>query len=182
MGRIRIERVQIRLSGLVTPPGLRLDLLEIDGTGVAPGSKRVEADGPLPFRAHLTAEDLTAFLAEKKPGGLENPRVSFEEGRMVIDATKRILLRVPLHVECDLLVRDGRYLDLRLIEARAFGAGVRNMAERIVEGSNPVFDVADLPVPARLTGVEVGEELVLCGEAIPPFEFGGTASSLPVPS
>lgn len=178
---VRIENLEVRLVGLVTPPGLRLASLAILGSGIRPSGGEVNADAPLPFRAELTAEDLTAFLSAKGVAGLVEPRVAFEAGRLVFRAKKRVLLLIAIEATCEVVVREERYLDLRLLAASAMGAGVTGMAERMVEGANPIFDVSELPVPARLTRATIGDALVVEGEATPPFSFGGDRDALPAP-
>ncbi|MER3496371.1 MAG: hypothetical protein C4320_05970, partial [Armatimonadota bacterium] len=147
MGRVQIERAEVLLTGLLTPPGLRIARFHISGEGLRPGSKGLEGEAPLPFRATLTAEGLTDFLSTKRLGGLEDARIKFLDERLVLDATKRILIKVPIHIECVLNIREERFLELNLREAKALGAGIRNLAEGLVEKANPLLDAADLPVP-----------------------------------
>ena len=178
---MRIERVEINVGGFVTPPGLRLHAVSIIGGGIEPHHDRVDAAGPIAFRATLGEDDLAAFLNLKSPGGLTGVEVRITPETLNIRATIRKIISIPLEVDCALDVVDGRQLHLRLLDARAFGAGVKNMAESMILKANPVFDAAEVPVTIVLDRVEMGNgSLILFGEAVPPFALGGSDKNLPV--
>ena len=180
MRAMTIARLDLRLHGFVTPPGLRLERLTIGGEELVPSSKGLDSPHPLPFAATLVQEDLQAFLARKNPTGLENATLEMTEDGITVTGQRRVVLVVPVRARVTLAIEDGRRLVLRLHEASAFGASVTNLAEGLVEKANPVLDVDDLPVPCTLERVEHREgELVVHGAAHPPFAFGSERPSEP---
>ncbi len=169
--KIRVERAEVVLTGFLTPPGLRLDRLTISGAGLLPSRAGLETDGPLAFRAEIRADDLAAFLDAAAPGGLTSVAARISPEGISLRAKKRVLIEVPLAAECLLEIEGRRRLNLRLLDASAFGASMRNLAESEIAKANPVFDAADLPVRAELDRVELGDGvLTLFGEVYGPFD------------
>lgn len=169
--KIRAEAAEVVLTGFMTPPGLRLARLTITGAGLAPSSTGLETDGPLTFRAEIAEDDLASFLIAMSPGGLTGFAAKIAPTAISIRAKKRVIIEIPLAVECALEIEDRQRLNLRLLDASAFGAGVKNLAEGEIAKANPVFDAADLPVKTELDRVELGEgTLALYGEVFGPFD------------
>ena len=174
MEPMRIARAEIVLHDFTTPPGLVVSRIELSGEGLEPHSDRLDAEGPIPFRATVEELALAEFLDREKPGGLTGFAVRIQPESISIRATKRVILAIPLAVECVMEVEDRRRLNIRLLEASAFGAGVKTLAENEIAKANPVFDAADVPVRLEFNRVELGDgSLVLIGELYGPLGAPG---------
>lgn len=167
---MRIARAEIVLQDFTTPPGLVVSRIEISGSGLVPHRHGLEAEGPIPFRATVQQIALADFLDREKPGGMTNFAVRIRPEGISVRANKKIFLNVPLAVECTIDIIDRKRLNIRLLDASAFGTGVKTLAENEIAKANPVFDAAELPVRIEFDHVELGEgEFTLVGEAFGPF-------------
>ncbi len=176
---MRIARAEIVLEEFTTPPGLVVSRIEISGAGLVPHRHGLEAEGPVAFRATVQEIALAEFLDKEKPGGMTNFAVRIRPEAISLRATKRIILAVPLAVECLVEILDRRRLNIRLLEASAFGAGVTTLAENEIAKANPVFDAADLPVRVEFDRVELSDgSFTLFGEAFGPFGSLGHEPSI----
>ncbi|RYG69764.1 hypothetical protein EON77_14430, partial [bacterium] len=108
---MRIARAEIVLHDFTTPPGLVVSRIELSGEGLEPHSDRLDAEGPIPFRATIEELALAEFLDREKPGGLTGFAVRIRPEAISIRATKRIILAVPLAIECLIEIEDRHRLN-----------------------------------------------------------------------
>lgn len=167
---MRIARAEIVLEDFTTPPGLVVSRIELSGAGLVPHRHGLDAEGPIPFRATVSEVALAEFLDKKRPGGLTGFAVRVTPESISIRATKRVIVAIPLAVECAIDILDRKRMNIRLLDASAFGAGVKTLAENEVAKANPVFDAADVPVRLELDRVELGDGVItLFGELYGPL-------------
>lgn len=111
------------------------------------------------------------MLEKTAPAGLQSFRLTGEQGRVLVEAVKPAVIRVRVHAEIALEVHDGREVRLRLASAKAFGANLAPFVEATVEAMNPLFSVASLPIPARISSVEVEADRLVAELQVPPLTY-----------
>lgn len=129
----------------------------------------VRLDAPATFRAVISQEELTRFVAKEKPGGLRDIVIRAEGGLLEFTAVKTVLIDVRIRALIRPVIVDGERLELRLEEARAMGVGVGNIVETQIEKANPILRAADLKIPVRFGDLTVDSGvLVLDGTVDAP--------------
>ncbi len=165
-----IREFHAEFGGVKLPFGLELDRVAVSGHGV--GIQRepfaIEVEEPGTLEATVTDLGLQAFLEKKAAGGLRDFFVQLSEGEVHVHATARMIVEIRAVAICTLDIVDGTQLFVRLKKVDVLGVGARGLVQKHLDEINPVLDVADLPVSATLTAVEVGGgKIVIRGTVAP---------------
>jgi hypothetical protein len=160
-GPIALGGFQGEIKELRLPIGLILDSVRFESGparfGFEPFS--MELGKPGKFEARITAEALQAYLEEKAPGGARDFAVRFEEGRIVVGATARVIMDVRVGAVCGLGIEEGKRLVVNVLSAEVMGLSSA-IAKNQIEAVNPVFDAGKLPLSVSLDSVRVEEPAI----------------------
>jgi hypothetical protein len=154
---VDVGSFEAHLRSVVLPIGLRLDSVLLRGQSLHVEGKPFSAHVPKPGTMTVTVsqENLAAYLNEEAPGGLRDFDITVQGGRLIVQATKSMLIDVRATAVCTLRIVNGKelYVDLETVEVFG-GGGLTNMVRSQLEAINPIFDVQELPLDAVLTNVE----------------------------
>jgi hypothetical protein len=152
------------LRNLVLPMGLNLALVTLKGAGLSWQREpfQINVEEPGAFEAHVTQDDITAFLNKQAPAGLKNFKVEVSEGKLNLDASMKMVFDVPARAVCTLKIVDETKLFVELESVEILGAGAKNLVKSQLDKINPVMDATEFPVHALLSEVvaENGEIVV----------------------
>ncbi len=151
--------------------GLVIDRVIASGNRVTVDGPPISIDAPTPgkLRVEITQEALAAFLEKQAPAGLKGFSVVADEGKLVVNAIKKVVLDVKATAVCLLKIVDGKELWVDLQSVDVMGGSLMNLVQSQLDGLNPVFNARELPVNATLTSVEIsGGQVVLHGTLLPP--------------
>jgi len=172
MGKnIGLDAFQAKADNLELPMGLVVDHLTLT-TGRAtavtdPFSLSLAEPGDV--RVEISESNVARYLEELAPGGLKNFQVECRDEFIVVRATVRFLLEVPVYAQCRLVIHEGRELHVELVEAQVVGGDAKRLVEGQIERVNPIFRVSDIPFPLVLDEVLVREGYItLLGTADMP--------------
>lgn len=160
---IRVRQARMEFQGLKMEHGPEVDRLVLVGEQLTltsnPLNLRLGRDGTA--EATIGEESLTSYLSTKLPAPISKVEVQLVGGRVQVAAIAKIVFEIRALAMCKLEIVDGREIHVRL-ESVEPGGPVRTMLEGQLDKVNPVFDVADLPVPAILesTRIEAGQLIV----------------------
>jgi hypothetical protein len=150
--------------------GLNLDHVELRGVDLSVETEPFAASIGRPGELEVTLMEssLAAFLEKEAPGGLRDFAVSARDGKLYVQASKRVLIDIRATAVCTLRIDGGKRLFVDLESAEASGLDLRNMLEAQLANVNPVLDASDLPLRATLTDVNVGEGRVVLHGLLEP--------------
>ncbi|MCC6402652.1 MAG: LmeA family phospholipid-binding protein [Fimbriimonadaceae bacterium] len=153
-----LSGLDAKVTGLRLANGLVVDSLEIEARDVA----YVEVEGGMRGRANITARLLPAsverFLAAQVPASVQNVRVAFEGGEVVVRAIATLILTVEVTVRVALELHDEAKLVAVVISVEP--AIARRLIEDEIAKVNPLLDSATLPIPTSIQSIEVRPEAV----------------------
>ncbi|MDX2065631.1 MAG: DUF2993 domain-containing protein [Fimbriimonadaceae bacterium] len=169
---VSVGGILATLSHVRLPMGLVLDSVEIRGSGLRVQTEPFDAQLPEPARVIVTVSEsaLAAFLEKSGAAGLHSFRVEIADGRIVVHATKTVLIELRAKAVARLAIADGKALNIELESVELLGgAGLTNLVRQQVAGLNPIFDAAELPFPLTLESVEATDGVVrIFGQMEPP--------------
>ena len=155
--RGRIDKVDIRGSGVKMPNGVQIDRLDVGLKGVhfKPDQTVTEVEGAS-FAASVTEDDLNDFLATSRPD-LHGGHITLQQDKLTLTANPKILfLRTPTKVEGTLSIVDGTKLYIILKRVSTRGIRVPGFVRgRIQHDVNPVLDTEPMGIGAKLRSVEI---------------------------
>ncbi|MBW3624206.1 MAG: DUF2993 domain-containing protein [Armatimonadetes bacterium] len=163
-----ISHLTITADDLRTKKGFDIRRLDADLYDVRFNSKSrtLENIGSSAFTAYVTEESANAYLA-KNDRGIPGLRVQFETGNIVVNAAPQLLgVSIPLTLRGKGVPQEGNRVHFAPDALAVSRLNLPLMAVRLVEQRiNPVFDLDELELPARLQSVESqANEIVLKGE------------------
>jgi hypothetical protein len=166
-----VGHVAARLLAVALPMGLVLDEVIIEGEGLHiekhPFSVSLSQPGSLLVR--VGAASLAAFLEIKAPGGLSGFQVGIANGEITVNARATIIITLNVGAVCKLRIEDESRLFVDLVRVESIGGtGAHNLVQRQLDSINPVMDVADLPLAARLETVEMENEWIVLRGTVAP--------------
>lgn len=154
-----VAEFSAHLKGVTLPLGLIVDDVRIAGQGIhlerEPFVAKLSAPGRLEVFVSVTA--LAKFLEAQAPAGLKDFRVEGKDGKLVVRASKTVIVPIPATAVCALRIENGRqlFVELESVEV-AGGASIRNLVQNQLDRINPLVDAADLPmVKATLDQVRI---------------------------
>lgn len=166
--RGRIEKIDVRGSGVKLSNGVKIDRLDIDLTGVHFRTDQTVTNVEnTEFRASVTEKDLNEFLATSRKD-VPNAKITLEADKLQLSASPKVLLvRTPVTLEGSLAIDNDTKLNLVLSKLKARGLRVPGFLRgRITHDINPVFDAAQMGVPAKLKTVKIAKgTIALTGKA-----------------
>lgn len=129
----------------------------------------VQLAEPATFGADVDEAAIEAFLTARAPGGLKGFKVRLADGHIHVEAVLKVLIEVKASAVCRLVIHERRQLVVELESADVLSVGAKTLIQSQIDNVNPIFDVAQLPVPATLEAVTVGDGVVhLTGTVSPP--------------
>jgi hypothetical protein len=160
---VKVGSVQTRLEDVLLPIGLVLGSVDIEGQDIKIESHPFEVTmtRKAHFEAKLRTSDLANFLNEKGPAGLKNFRVTTFGGHLQVDATKTILVEVPVKAICKLKIVHHSQIHVDVVSIDVMGSGATNFLQSQIERINPVLDANEFPVEATFDHISIEENLVL---------------------
>lgn len=156
--QIDAKSLRATLTAVKLPVGLVLDEVEITtGPGkirTKPWELNLDQAGAVTVR--VSEGSVERFLLQKAPGGFGDIRVKLLSGRVLVDASiKVVFMDVSVKAICRLVVQDRQRLVVQLVSADMMGMAPERMIQNQIDSINPLLDVADLPIPLELDSVEV---------------------------
>ena len=168
------ERGEVTLTDPALPGGVRpdevtvnLEPFDLDVLGtVTSGS--IESEGPLSgaLWVKLSEEEVARLAAFSEALAAPVDGVRLEEGYLVVlFGVEALGARVPVGVEGEVVLRDGRELGFEASRLELLGEPLpERLTRELLEGVDFAYPV-ELPLEGELSGVEVREDrLVLTGE------------------
>ncbi len=168
--RVQVGPFNFHLEQVVLPMGLTVARVDVTGDGATAIDKpfSLTLASPGKMVAEVAEFDLASFLEAQAPGGLHDFSVSAQSGKLAVKAKKTVLVDLKVAAVASLRIVDGRQLWIEVESVDVMGAGAKNLVQSQIDKINPVLDVADLPIDARLESVTVdGGKVVLHGTASP---------------
>ncbi|MFI5386093.1 MAG: LmeA family phospholipid-binding protein [Fimbriimonadales bacterium] len=166
-----VGHIAARLLAVTLPMGLTLDEIILEGESVhiekEPFSISLARPGSMDVR--VSEASVAEFLNERAPGGLSDFRVRLSEGLVYIDAKASLIISINVGAVCKLRIEEESKLYVDLVRMEAIGgSGAHNLVQRQLDSINPVMNVADLPLNAILTSVEVENQWLVVRGTIAP--------------
>lgn len=146
---------------LETSVGLVIDelTLQADSTRIATDPFSVAME-PAELEAKISAEAVASFLERKAPGGLQSFAVQLIDGKLIVEASARVIVEIRARVVCTLRIVDGKEIWVDLASADGVPSPVRGLVESNIAKVNPVFDASELPLDVTLTSIAADEGVV----------------------
>lgn len=164
MGRLDVAAFDATLRQVNVDAGLLYGRRRLAVRSVAGGTARVM----------VTADDLARLVATEP--AVKQVVVHLRPGMMVLDGTVSVFgADVPASLTGHLVVRDAARLDLVVDRITVMGGlpVPADVAAQLVASINPIVDVGRLPLNLRLTGVMIGNGIVMLTAAAGPTPPGG---------
>lgn len=163
-----ISHLTIAADDLQTKSGFQIRRLDADLYGVRfnARSKTVESVESSRFTASVTEEASNAYLL-KNDRGIPGLRVEFEPETIIVHAAPRVLgVAFPMVLRGKGSTREGNLIHFNPDALAVSRLNLPAPAVRLVEQRiNPVFDLDELQLPARLSSVQSAQdEILLRGE------------------
>lgn len=137
--------------------GLNVDEIEIESgpaqVGLSPFS--LELTKPAPLSVRISASSVEKFLNLKAPSGVKDFSVELKDGKIRIQATVKVVFEIRAGVVCRLEIEDEQRLLVVLESVDSVATMARGMIEGQIEKVNPLLDVEELPLPVRLSKVQI---------------------------
>jgi hypothetical protein len=164
MGRLDVAAFDATLHHVDINPGLLYGSRQLAVRSVGGGTAVV-----------VVSADNLARLVGAQPA-VKQVVVHLSPGSMMLDGTVTVLgADFPASLAAHLVVRDAAHLDLMVDRVTVLGGlpVPPDVAARLADSVNPVLDVGRLPFELRLTGVAIGDGVVVLRAS------AGTAGSVP---
>lgn len=148
------------------PGGLTLDRVQIDGGPAEATSEppSVTLARPARLEATISEVSLAAYLEAQAPGGLRDFKVRAVEGKLVVEASVRMIVTLSGVAVCRLRIEGGRQVWVDLESVEMAGVGAAALVEAQLKKVNPVFDADSLPIKLTLDRVEAeGGKVTILG-------------------
>lgn len=144
------QRLALTLDGLRLPMGLVVDEVRLEAGEFAFDIEERALTLPSPgtLVARVGEASIVTLLESKAPSGLEGFEVKLDGGFIHATAVARVIIPIRGSARCALRIDEGArlMLDVEDLDVPAVGRG---LVESQLAGLNPIFDVSDLPIPAR---------------------------------
>jgi hypothetical protein len=161
--KIAIGALDATARGVRLHIGLTLDYVRLNaanGTvGIDPFGFQLKE--PAQVEVGIGENSLGAFLNALAPAGLQDFRVRFQAGKVLIDAVKRVLVAVPARAVCSLRLVDETKVFVDVEEVQMLGAGVKELVQGQLDQMNPIVDVAQFPIQMRIHEIVVDDGAVI---------------------
>jgi hypothetical protein len=170
-----ISHFTVAADDLSTLGGLKVRHLDADLYGVRfdPKAKTLQSIERSSFTASVDEASANAYLSTHDRG-LPELSVQFEPEQIVVKALPKVLgVSIPLTLRGSASVEGGNRIRFTTDTLAVSRLNVPRIAVRLVEQHvNPVFDLDELRLPARLAGaMSRSGELILTGEVMMPTSF-----------
>jgi len=155
---------------LTLPMGLTVDHVLIEGAQatIQADPFRIALSEPGRIEAHVSQDNLAAFLNKEAPGGLRDFSVAIREGKLFVTATAKMIFEIKAEAICTLRIVDGTKLMVDLESVEMMGVGAKSLVEQQLDKVNPVLDASQFPLKVTLQSVDAKDgEIVLTGTAEP---------------
>jgi hypothetical protein len=159
MGQFDVAEFDATLRQVDIDAGLLYGRRQLAIRSVAGGTARIM----------VTADNLARLVAAQR--AVRQVVVHLRPGAMVLDGTVNVFgADVPASLVGHLVVRDAAHLDLVVDRVTVMGGlpVPTDVTARLVASVNPVLDVGRLPFDLRLTGVMIGQGIVMLRAAAGP--------------
>jgi hypothetical protein len=166
MGRLDVAAFDATLRQVDVDAGLLYGRRLLAIRSVAGGTARVM----------VTADNLTRLVAAQP--AVKQVVVHLTPGTMVLDGTVNVFgADVPASLAGHLVVRDAAHLDLVVDRITVMGGlpVPGDIAARLAASVNPILDVGRLPFDLRLTGVMIGNGIVMLRASAGPARAASRA-------
>lgn len=152
-----VESLEATFRGVRLPVGLIVDELRIEGAHSECTFEpfRIHLDRPGDLEVTLSEESVATFLNEQAPGGLRDFSVKLSAGKVVVQATAKVILEIRATAVCTLRIVEGKciYVDLESVDA--LGGAAKGMVENQLSKINPILDARQFPLDAVLNRIEI---------------------------
>jgi len=151
--------------------GLNVDSVKLVIDKLHIESEPFSASVPHPGKldVFVSHESLATFLNHKAPGGFRNFQVHSDGGQLIVSATMKMILEVKATATCTLRIAKGEQLFVDLQHVSIMGAGATQLVQSQLEKMNPVLDMCEFPIPAKIESVHIeAQGIRLHGHVSPP--------------
>jgi hypothetical protein len=160
--RIKIGSAKVRLEWLMTPFGLLIDSVELEGGPFEIDTDRLsQSSGGGSFLATVKAQSIQVFLENQAPAGMSNFGVEVHPDGVHVKATKAVIVQIPVNAHAKLKLDSPASLSIELISAAAMGAGLNTLVANQIEQLNPIITADQFPFPVGFESVEHTDGAVL---------------------
>jgi hypothetical protein len=159
---IKIGKATLRIEWLMTPFGLLIDEVELEG-----GPFDIDTEDPLKskgsgaFVATVKAQSIQVFLEKQSPAGLTGFEVVVDVEGVHVKAVKTVIVQIPVSAHSKLKLDSSSSLSIELISANAMGAGLNSLVSSQIQQLNPIVTAEQFPFPVEFESVEHIAEAVL---------------------
>jgi hypothetical protein len=165
----RVKKLAAVLHDLEIPQGPTIDQLTLmTGTTEVTGDPfSLDMKDAAEIEAFFSLANLEAFLDQLSPGGLQGFSADEENGELRIKAQAKVIVNIPISALCELVIMNGSEIWVELKDVEVMGGSAAKLVEGLIEKINPIFSASDLPFPAELQSVSVGETGVTATGHVP---------------
>lgn len=150
--------------GLKLPNGMVIDEVEIQADRLAIVDQKPKFETPATTIVRISPESLQTFIASQLPAMVRDPQVRFQDGKILVSASVKVLVEISATATLSLVIQDQKKLLVELIDVDKPGP-VRGILENQLDAVNPVFDAKDLPLDLKLERVAIGENIEIFATA-----------------
>lgn len=154
-----LGQLEVTATAIGLPNGLTVDSLTIDATDVRVAEEGTDFGGTAHAEAILTPASVQVFLAARVPEAVQDVRVAFEGGVLVVRARVTLLVTLDVTIRVELVLEQATRLVANVVSVEPGLA--RGLIEAEIAKANPLLDASELPVPLRLDSVSVEPDAVV---------------------
>ena len=167
--RYGLQGLNLRLSGVDLPIGLRLDevLLEARDAVFETDPWRIVVSEPGRAVVRISQESFAAYLEGQSPAGASGFKVEVADGLIKIAASATLVIQINVLIACRLEVVGGKQINL-LLEGVSPPVA-QGMLQGQLEKLNPIIDLAGLPLNLTIEEAVVADGWIeIRGSVLPP--------------
>lgn len=168
--RVSLQGIKATLVGLQAPHGPMIDTILIDAENVDIDTKpfALQFRDEAPIEAKIGRESLTDFLNEEQPGGLTDFDLEMRHGLISLAARSTKIIPIPIKAKARLkLVKDSE-IHVELEDVQVLGGNPQALVEGLLKKMNPIFQTSDIPLPMKMSSVDVQEGEILVRGTVSP--------------
>jgi len=170
MDRLDFDRMEARFDGILLHVGLRVDSFTITSGAAALSWPpfQLKADKAAEARVVVAEGSVAKFLDEKTPNTMKAFKVQCTGGKVVCEATVKLVVEIRAKATCTLRIQDGKkvYVDVESVDV--MGGPAKKLVEAQLDKINPILDASEFPANVRLESITVDQgEIVVAGTVLP---------------
>ncbi|MBX3111657.1 MAG: LmeA family phospholipid-binding protein [Fimbriimonadaceae bacterium] len=170
MEKLEFERMEARFDGILLHVGLRVDsfTLSSDAATVSWPPFALTADGAARARVEVSEGSVAKFLDAKTPASLQAFKVKCTGGKVVCEASVKMVVEISAKATCTLRIEGGRqvYVDVESVDV--MGGPAKKLIEAQLAKINPILDASEFPMRVDLDSVTVDKGSIVVTGTVRP--------------